>query len=113
MLPITVSFRLRLGIIRLNGVSALSSPSFHCTVMRMRLQVVVAARLTQEMDNLLFSFAHFRHSALTSEISGSIEPAFWKGDAEASASSDASASCYRLSEDVRVLAIIVAELKFV
>jgi hypothetical protein len=34
-------------------------------------------------------------------------------DAEASASSDASASCYGAPEDVRVLAIVMAELKFV
>src|SRR5437879_613027 len=33
--------------------------------------------------------------------------------AEASASSDASASCYRLSEDVGVFTVIVAELKLV
>src|SRR5216683_3144030 len=34
-------------------------------------------------------------------------------DAEASASSDASASCYRRSEDIRILPMIVAELKLI
>ncbi len=36
----------------------------------------------------------------------------WNG-AEAFASSDASASCYSFSKDVRILAVVVAELKFV
>jgi hypothetical protein len=39
--------------------------------------------------------------------------AFWTRDAEASASSDASASCYGRSEDVLVLAIVMAELKLI
>jgi hypothetical protein len=42
-----------------------------------------------------------------------IEPAFWTRDAEASASSDASASCYGVKEDVGVLAIIEAPRKLV
>jgi hypothetical protein len=46
-------------------------------------------------------------------ISDSIEPAYWTRDAEASASSDASASCYCLAEDVGILAVVVAKLKFI
>jgi hypothetical protein len=46
-------------------------------------------------------------------IAGGVAWAVWKRDAEASASSDASASCYRFSEDVRVLAVVVTELKLV
>lgn len=45
------------------------------------------------------------------EIGGSIELAFWLRDAEASASSDASASCYEPAENVFVLPIVVAEGK--
>jgi hypothetical protein len=37
----------------------------------------------------------------------------WIGDAEASASSDASASCYRIKEDVRLLAIVETPRKLV
>jgi hypothetical protein len=38
--------------------------------------------------------------------------AFWLSGAEAPASSVASASCYRCSKDVRILPMVVAELKF-
>jgi hypothetical protein len=38
--------------------------------------------------------------------------AFWTGDAEAPASSDASAPCYSRAKDVCVLAVVVAKLKF-
>ncbi len=65
------------------------------------------------MDNLLFGFTDFRHSVSPSGIADPIARVFWTRDAEASASSDASASCYGLSEDVRILAVVVAELKFV
>src|SRR6266852_4750122 len=37
--------------------------------------------------------------------------AFWTRDAEAPASSDASASCYGVTENVLVLAVVKAELK--
>jgi hypothetical protein len=48
-----------------------------------------------------------------SGIVGLIERAFWSGDAEAPASSVASASCYRGSENVRVLPVIEAPRKLV
>jgi hypothetical protein len=81
--------------------------------MGVRFQMVVGARAAEEMNDLLFSFTDFRHSVSPSGISDSVEPACWMHDAEASASSDASASCYGLSEDVRVFAVIVTELKLI
>jgi hypothetical protein len=39
--------------------------------------------------------------------------AFWTRDAEASASSDASASCYGSAEDIGVVAIVLPELKLI
>jgi hypothetical protein len=41
---------------------------------------------------------NLKHGLLLLEISGSIEAAFWPRDAEASANSDASASCYGSTE---------------
>jgi hypothetical protein len=46
-------------------------------------------------------------------IANVIEPAYWLRDAEASASSDASASSYGCPENVGILAVIVAELKLI
>ena len=54
-----------------------------------------------------------RHGVLPSEILGSVEPAFWPRDAEASASSDASASCYSFAENVGILPVVVPELKLI
>ena len=54
---------------------------------------------------------HTRYTVFSSGTLGSIEPAYWSCDAEASASSDASASCYRTPEDVGVLAVVVTKLE--
>src|ERR1700683_2613348 len=65
--------------------------------MRMRFQVMLA----------------FRHGvSLSVQDARSIASAFWLSGAEAPASSVASASCYRRSENVFVLAVIVTELEF-
>jgi hypothetical protein len=47
------------------------------------------------------------------EIADLVEPVYSTHDAEASASSDASASSYRRSEEVGILAAVLAELKFI
>src|SRR5712692_6645133 len=52
-----------------------------------------------------------RYSVSPVGIAGSVVPAFWTRDAEAPASSDASASCYDLSEHIRILPVVVAKLK--
>ena len=78
-----------------------------------RFQFVVFTGVALKVDDLLFGLADFRHSASPAEISDSVEPACWTRDAEASASSNASASCYCAPEDVGILAIVVAELKLV
>jgi hypothetical protein len=68
--------------------------------------------------------AHLGHSPLAMTISprsfvaplgiaDAIAWASWTRDAEASASSDASASSYRCSEDIGILAIVVAKLKLI
>ncbi len=56
---------------------------------------------------------NLRYSVSPSGIAGSVVPAFWTRDAEASASSDASASSYCAAENVRVLAIVEAESELV
>ena len=55
----------------------------------------------------------FRDSALLSGIADSVPQAFWTRDAEASASSDASAFCYDFIEDVGILAVVEAIGKLV
>jgi len=55
--------------------------------------------------------AHFIHSVSPSGI-GRVELVCWLATAEVPASRVASASCYRLSEDVSILAVVVTELKF-
>ena len=52
------------------------------------------------------------NSAVRAGIADSIVPAFWTRDAEALASSDASASCYGAPENIWILAVVVAELEF-
>jgi hypothetical protein len=44
---------------------------------------------------------------------GPIALAYWMRDAEASTSSDASAQCYGVPEDIRVFAMVVAKLKLI
>jgi hypothetical protein len=71
--------------------------------------MIFSARPTIEHDDLLRVSA-LRHGVWTSGIALAAG-AFWTRDAEAPASSNASASCYCFAKDVRVLAIIVTELK--
>src|SRR6266851_9618581 len=75
----------------------------------MGLEMIFSARPTVEHHDFL-SVSALRHGASTSGIALAAR-AFWTRDAEAPASSDASASCYRFPKDVGVLAIVVAELK--
>ena len=81
--------------------------------MRAGFQLVVFAGETVEENDLLRVLMFgLRHGAVTSGIALAAR-AFWTGDAEASASSVVSASCYRLSEYVVVLAVVMPELKLV
>jgi len=95
------------------GFAPTCESRFLATVVRTRLQFVVLTGVAIEKDDLLFGFTDFRHGVWPS-ISGArlIALAFWPHDAEASASSGASASCYGSAEDIGVLAIVVAKLKF-
>jgi hypothetical protein len=76
----------------------------------MSLEVIISARPTVEHDNLL-RISAFRHSVLPLGIVGSVVQAVWTRDAEASASSDASASCYCFPKDVMILAVVMAKLE--
>src|SRR5260370_10120855 len=78
--------------------------------MRTGFQFIVLTLVAIEENDLLRIFG-LRHGVLTSGKALAAR-AFWTGDAEAPASSDASASCYRLAENVRILAVIETELKF-
>src|SRR5438046_2244567 len=78
--------------------------------MRMSLEMIFRAGSTVEHDDLL-RISALRHNVSLSGIGDLIVWAVWTCDAEASASSDASTSCYCRSEDVRILAVIVAKLK--
>jgi hypothetical protein len=89
----------------------LCGSTLHRAVMRMGFQMIFSAWTTEEVNDFLFGFAFFRHGVWTSG-KALAAPAFWTDDAEASASSVASASSYSASEDVRILAIVVAELEF-
>jgi hypothetical protein len=73
--------------------------------------MVLSTRPTVEHNDLL-RISALRHSASPLGIAGLTVPAFWTRDAEAPASSDASASSYSAAKDVRVIAVVVAELKF-
>src|ERR1700731_3412523 len=96
------------------GFAPSGEPLLLRSVVRTRFQFIVFALVAVEEQNLLRGLVlGLRHSVSLSEISGSIEPACWTRDAEASASSDASASCYGLSKDVGILAVVVAKLKLV
>jgi hypothetical protein len=77
-----------------------------------RFQFIVFARTAVEHDYFLRVLGLcLRHTASISGIAGSSEPAFWSRDAEASASSDASASYYGLAEDVCVFAMVITKLE--
>jgi len=82
-------------------------PALHGAVVRVRFQMVFGAWATKEMSNLRFVI----HGVVTSGKALAAR-AFWTGDAEAPASSVASASSYSAAEDVRILAIVETKLKF-
>ncbi len=67
--------------------------------------MILGTRAAKEMNNL-----ELIHGVLPLEIAVTVL-AFWTRDAEAPASSDASASCYGVTEDVLVLAVVKAKLK--
>jgi hypothetical protein len=81
-----------------------------CPVMRARFQFIGAAFVAVEVNDLLGSIAFFGHSA---SPSGTIRVALvcWLATAEAPASQVASASCYRLSENVFFFSVVEPELK--
>src|SRR6266436_5334793 len=81
-------------------LAPLRGAAFHRTIMRMGLEMIFSARPTVEHDDPLRVSA-LRHGLWTLGIALAAQ-AFWTRDAEASASSDASASCYGFSEDVGV-----------
>jgi hypothetical protein len=76
----------------------------------MSLEVIFCARAAEEHDDLLRVSA-LRHGVLTLG-KALAAPAFWTHDAGASASSDASASCYSFAENIGILPVVVAELEF-
>jgi hypothetical protein len=76
--------------------------------MRASFQFVVLTGIAVEENDLLLGFADFRHGVSPSVLGATLTAlAFWTHDAEASASSDASASCYRFAENVGILPVIV------
>jgi hypothetical protein len=81
-------------------------------IVRTRFQLIVPTLVAVEENDLLLGFAFFRHGVSTSGIALAAR-AFWTGDAEAPASSDASAPSYGAPKDVSVLAIVETELKFI
>jgi hypothetical protein len=90
----------------------LSCSSLHRPVMRMSLEMVFSTGPTEEhQDRLSVTAFLLRHGVSLAETVLIASP-FWLSGAEAPASPVASASSYRCSENVRVLAIVVAELKF-
>src|SRR6266487_1433445 len=98
-----------LGIARLNLIRTVSvrsqfhftfcCPALHGPVVRMSFEMILSARPTVEMQNLL-PVPRLTHCVAISA-------------AEASGVSDASASCYGLPEDVLVLAVVKPEGKLV
>src|ERR1700680_355911 len=90
------------------GLTPSREPRLLASVVWTRFQFIGLAGVAVEENDLL-RMLRFRHGVWTSGIALAAR-AFWMRDAEASASSDASASCYRRSKDVCVLAVIVAEL---
>ena len=89
------------------GLAERGAP-FLGAVVSMRFQMVFGAWTTKEVND----FRLLIHGVATSGIELAVR-AFWTHDAEASASSVASASCYGAPGDVCVLAVVVAERKLV
>lgn len=94
------------------GLPSSSEALLLTPIVRAGFQFVVLTCVAVEKDDFL-RMLRLRHGVSPLGILGSIEPAFWPQDAEASASSDASASCYGRPENVRIFAVIVAKLKLV
>jgi hypothetical protein len=90
-------------------LAALHGASFHRAVVRVSLEMILSARPAEEHDDFL-RISALRHGVVTSGIAVTAL-AFWTHDAEASASSDASAASYRFSKNIRVLAVVESELK--
>ncbi len=94
------------------GLAPTREARFLAPKVRARFQFVVLAGIAVEKDDGLRVLC-LRHGVSLSEILGSIEPAFWPHDAEASASSDASASCYSAPENVGVLPVVETKGKLI
>lgn len=82
------------------------------TIVRARFQLVGFAGVAVEVNDFFSGLSCFGHNA---SLSGTFRVALvcWLATAEAPASQVASASCYRVSEYVGVLAIVLAELKLI
>jgi hypothetical protein len=81
-------------------------------IVRTRFQFVGAALVAVEMNDLLGSIAFFGHSVSPSEIIP-IVSVFWLSSAEVPSSPVASASCYRLAENVFLFPVVEPELKLI
>jgi hypothetical protein len=100
--------------LRLFGFTPTCKARLLAPVVRTGFQFIVLTSVAVEENDLLCGLMlRLRHGVWPSGILGSIEPAFWPRDAEVSASSDASASCYGFTKNVRVLPVVVAELKLI
>ena len=76
--------------------------------MRTRFKLIVLAGIAVEMKNFL-SVLVLRHGVSPSVLSArSVDLAFWN-DAGTLASSGVSASCYSGSENVRIIAVVLAD----
>ena len=100
-----------LGSFRFFGIAPSCEARFLTPVVWACFQFIVLTGVTVEEDDFFLGFADLRHGVVTSGKAIAAR-AFWTGDAEAPASSVASASSYSASKDVRVLAVVKAELKF-
>jgi hypothetical protein len=83
---------------------------------KQRLSLTPQAEINDEISDRGtgdYPVAPVMHVWSSLEIEDSTARVCWKRDAEASASSDASASCYRRPEDIGILPVVVAELKLI
>jgi hypothetical protein len=83
-----------------------------CSEMATRFQLVVFAGVAVEVNDCLLGFDDLRHGVVTSGKALAAR-AFWTGDAEAPASSVASASSYSAPENVGILAIVEPKRKLI
>jgi hypothetical protein len=91
-------------------LTPLRRSSLHCSIMRMSLEMILSTRPTEEHQDRVSVTAFRRHAASLWGIALAAS-VFWLSGAEAPASSVASASSYRCSKNVCILAIVVAKLK--